>query len=86
MPTISQFFGIVIRMYYDDHPPPHFHAIYAGREAQIAIDSLEVIEGSLPGRVRGLVLEWASLHREELREDWRRTASHLELQPIAPLE
>ncbi len=48
MPTISEFFGIVIRMYWDDHPPPHFHAIYAEHEAQYNIATLDVIHGSLP--------------------------------------
>ena len=47
MPTISRFFGILIQMYLDDHPPPHFHAIYGEFDAQIAIDTLEVLRGHL---------------------------------------
>jgi len=63
------FFGIVIRMYYDDHPPPHFHAYYSGDVAVIAIETLEVLEGGLPRRAMALVVEWAQQHRDELRED-----------------
>ena len=60
MPTLSVFFGIVIRMYYDDHAPPHFHAIYGEFEALIGLDPLEVIDGSLPRRALSLVLDWAN--------------------------
>ncbi len=86
MPTLSAFFGIVIRMYYDDHAPPHFHAIYGEHGAQITIDGLEILQGSLPKRALALVLEWAALHREELRGDWRRAEQHEQLQAIEPLE
>ena len=68
MPTISEFFGILIRMYYDDHNPPHFHVFYGEYEAQVSIDTLEVIKGKLPKRALALVLEWAAEHRNELRE------------------
>jgi len=50
MPTISEFFGILIRMYWDDHPPPHFHAIYGEHESQYNIATLDVIHGKLPRR------------------------------------
>lgn len=86
MPTISTFLGIVIRMYYDDHAPPHFHAHYGDHAAIYRIDSLDVTEGSLPRRVHALVLEWASVNREALREDWELAAAHAPLRPIAPLE
>jgi hypothetical protein len=86
MPTLSIFFGIVIRMYYDDHPPPHFHAIYGAHEAKIGIETLELIEGKLPRRALGLVLDWAELHRQELRDNWARGQEHDSLSPIAPLE
>jgi hypothetical protein len=59
MPTISTFFGITIRMYYDDHGPPHFHAMYAGMEAKIGIEGVDVMDGGLPRRALGLVLDWA---------------------------
>jgi len=79
------FFGIVIRMYYDDHPPPHFHAYYGSDVAVIAIESLEVLEGGLPRRALALVIEWAQQHRDELREDWRLAETHQALKPVPPL-
>ncbi len=86
MPTISEFFGILIRMYYDDHNPPHFHVFYGEYEAQVSIDTLEVIKGKLPKRALALVLEWAAEHRNELREDWRLAELHQPLDKIEPLE
>ncbi|MGV6808174.1 MAG: DUF4160 domain-containing protein [bacterium] len=86
MPTISEFFGILIRMYYDDHNPPHFHAYYSGREAIVSIDSLEIIEGDLPQRAKALVIEWAATHRSELLEDWQLAEQHEPLKKIEPLE
>lgn len=59
MPTISRFYGILIQMYFADHAPPHFHALYAEFEALIAIQTFEVVRGELPGRAKALVLEWA---------------------------
>ena len=70
MPTISRFYGILIQMYFADHAPPHFHALYAEFEALIAIHTFEVIRGELPSRAMALVLEWAQQHRAELTEDW----------------
>ena len=70
MPTISQFYGILIRMFFSDHAPPHFHAVYGEFQATIDIDRLCVIEGELPRRALELVLDWAELHQEELVEDW----------------
>jgi Domain of unknown function (DUF4160) len=70
VPTISRFYGIVIRMYFSDHPPPHFHAVYSGEEAVIAIGSGEIIRGSLPERALRLVREWASIHEQELMANW----------------
>jgi hypothetical protein len=86
MPTISQFFGILIRIYYDEHNPPHFHAYYGEYEAQISIDTLEVIVGKLPKRALALVLEWAAEHRDELRKDCELAEQHKPLDPIEPLE
>ena len=86
MPTISVFLGIVIRMYFDDHNPPHFHALYGEHEAQIAIETLEILEGELPRRATVLVKEWAQLHQGELRENWRRAVGHFQLEKIDPLE
>lgn len=72
MPEISRFFGIVIRMYYLDHAPPHFHAMYQGAEAQFRIDPVGLLHGSLPPRALALTVEWATLHQAELLENWRR--------------
>jgi hypothetical protein len=63
MPRISEFFGIIIGMYFSDHMPPHFHAQYAEHAAVFSIESLEVIRGHIPRRARSLVLEWAHMHR-----------------------
>lgn len=86
VPEISRFFGIVIKMFYNDHMPPHFHAEYSGFEALIEIESLDVYRGALPRRALALVLEWAAMHRQELREDWRLAQSGKRPRPIAPLE
>lgn len=71
MPTISWFYGIAIRMYVRDHPPPHFQAVYAEHEANVSIDTGEVIEGSLPKAAARLVKEWTLARQPQLRENWR---------------
>lgn len=86
VPTLSTFFGISVRMYFDDHAPPHFHAYYGDAAVVLEIDSLEVTEGHLPRRALSLVLEWAVAHRPELRANWERARAHEPLLPIAPLE
>lgn len=86
MPTISEFFGILIRMYYDDHNPPHFHAYYGEHEAVISIETLELMEGSLPRRAKTLVVEWAIEHRNDLLRDWQLAEQHQPLEKIDPLE
>ena len=86
MPRISQFFGILIYMYYNDHAPPHFHAEYGGNEALYEIETLKVYAGELPRRVHNLVLEWADLHRQELMEDWHLARNGEVLREIKPLE
>jgi hypothetical protein len=85
MPEISRFYGIVVQLYYGDHPPPHFHVRYAGQIAKIDIESLSVIEGQLPARALGLVVEWATLHRQELRDAFARAANLEAPGKIAPL-
>lgn len=85
MPEISRFFGIVIAMYYNDHSPSHFHVRYGAEKAIVSIEQLTVLEGRLSPRVRGLVIEWAALHQEELRLDWERARRMEALQEIAPL-
>ena len=59
MPEISRFFGIVIAMYYDDHPPPHFHAMSGSEKVEISVDPLGVLKGSLPPRALAIVTEWS---------------------------
>jgi hypothetical protein len=86
MPEISRFFGIIIRMYFDDHPPPHFHAIYGGSEALVAIDPILVLEGDLPRRAVSMVIEWAALHQRELMENWQRLRESQAAQKIPPLD
>ena len=86
VPEISRFFGIVIKMFFDDHNPPHFHAEYGESKGLVDIRSLSAFAGSLPPRVTGLVIEWAALHREELLDDWRRAEAQEALQKIDPLE
>src|ERR1700726_484270 len=85
MPTISSFYGIVIQMFWRDHAPPHFHALYAKYEAQIDTRTLEVIAGELPRRALGPVLEWAGEHRSELMEDWQLCESMQMPKNIPPL-
>ncbi len=85
MPRISAFYGIVIAMFYDDHPPPHFHARYGDDQAQIAIDSGEIIHGFLPRRALRLVQEWTEMHRDELIADWLRAERDEPLASIEPL-
>ncbi|MBZ0090329.1 MAG: DUF4160 domain-containing protein [Thermoanaerobaculia bacterium] len=86
MPTISRFFGIRILMFHDEHGRPHFHARYAEHDASLAIDTLEVLAGSLPRRAMALVLEWAMLHRPELRGNWARAARFEPLTAIPGLD
>lgn len=86
MPTISSFLGIVIRMYYDDHSPAHFHVYYGEHSATIGIDTLELLNGSLPNRVFSITIEWAVLHRKKLSENWQRLEKHQQLLEIEPLE
>jgi hypothetical protein len=86
MPAISFFFGIFIRMYFNDHPPPHFHAEYNEHKAVIDIERLEIMEGSLPRRALSLVLDWAELHRAELLADWELCRTKRQPLKIAPLE
>jgi hypothetical protein len=73
-------------MYYNDHSPPHFHARYGGQEVVVAIDSFAILDGRLPPRVLGLVLEWASLHQAELRARWEQARSGRAVDPVPPLE
>lgn len=83
MPEISRFFGIVIKMFYADHRPPHFHAQYGEYEVLLDIQTLGIVGGYLPPRAMGLVMEWASLHQKELLTLWKRAE---ELKPLGQIE
>ncbi len=85
MPQISFFLGIIIKMYYREHNPPHFHAQYGEHSAIIDIKKLELWNGYLPPRVLGLVIEWAAIHQSELMENWEKAIKQEELLPIKPL-
>jgi len=86
MPRISEFYGIVIGMYYDDHGVPHVHAAYGGSEASISIDAAAILGGELPPRASRLVVEWIALHRAELMENWRLAGERRPLRRVDPLE
>jgi len=86
MPRISAFFGIVIRMFYNDHFPPHFHAEYGEHEATYSIETLEVLRGQLPRRAHALVVEWTTLHRGELVANWDLARQGLPLRSVEPLD
>lgn len=73
-------------MYFDEHNPPHFHANYGEYNAVISIKDFLVLEGILPSRVLGLVIEWASLHQAELLKDWNLLEKGLTPEKIKPLE
>lgn len=73
-------------MYFDEHDPPHFHAIYTGNEAQVGIDPIIVLEGKLPNRAISMVIEWAALHQRELMDNWHRLRNDQPIQTIQPLE
>jgi hypothetical protein len=86
VPELSRFFGIVVRMFYNDHDPPHFHAVYGEHEALVEIATLAIYRGELPRRALALVLEWAALHRAELQGAWDASRAGQAPPSIAPLE
>ncbi len=86
MPTISAFYGILIQMFWNDHAPPHFHALYGKYEVIVNINTLEIIKGSMPRRALALVLEWASQNRNALIEDWELCEQNQMPRKITPLE
>jgi len=85
MPEISRFLGISILMYFEDHNPPHFHVRYNDFRAIISIIDLKIMDGYLPPRVLGLVIEWAGLYKNELLENWnmlRETGKYMKIEPL----
>jgi hypothetical protein len=73
-------------MYYDDHNPPHFHAIYAGEEVEIGIEPLTILKGRFPRRALGMVLEWAAMYRQDLLANWDRLHNDTAAERIEPLQ
>ncbi len=76
MPEIARFYGIIIKLFFGDHPPPHFHAVYGEYVGLFNIETLEMIEGDLPDRAKKLVIEWAEIHKDELSEMWNKQEFH----------
>jgi hypothetical protein len=85
MPEVSRFYGIVIRIYFGDHPPPHFHAAYGEHQAKVDIERKTIIDGKLPARAQNLVLEWTALRQAELCEAFRKAANMEPPGKIEPL-
>ncbi len=86
MPTISRFYGILVRMFYDDKHGPHFHVVYAEYRAIVSIEDGSILAGDLPNRAYQLVLEWLALHRAELKTNWENARKKKPLTEIAPLK
>lgn len=70
MPEIVRFYGIIIKMFFGDHAPPHIHAVYGEYNAVFDIKNLKMIEGDIPERAKKLVLEWLSIYQNELLNMW----------------
>jgi hypothetical protein len=85
MPEICRFYGIIIKMYFNEHNPPHFHIEYQGFKATISIEA-GIVEGKMPKRALNLVFEWLELHREELMDNWLTIQETGEYSKIEPLE
>jgi len=85
MPELCRFYGIIIRMYFADHNPPHFHAFYGEHEAVIDIRTLALIGGYLPARALGLVIEWAAAHQSTLLDAWSKASQGNHPGKVPPL-
>ncbi len=85
MPEISRFLGIVIAMFYREHGPPHFHAVYGEFEITVEIRT-GVVNGRFPKRALAHVLEWTDIHREELLRNWDLARAGEPLRSVEPLE
>jgi hypothetical protein len=85
MPRVSEFYGIIIWMYHDDHFPPHFHAQYGEYMVRVLINSAEPLDQGLPRRALRLVQEWAAMHRDELLANWEKARAFQDLDRIDPL-
>jgi hypothetical protein len=85
MPEISRFLGIIIRMYFDDHNPPHFHAFYQNYVASFEIRTGEIIEGRFPEKQKAFVKAWAFIHQQELKENWHALINGKNAKKVDPL-
>lgn len=85
VPEISRFLGVVIGMFFNELGPPHFHAVYGEYKITVEIESQRV-RGEFPPRALRLVLEWTSLHTQELLADWDLAGLRKPLTKIQPLE
>ena len=85
MPLVSEFFGIKIYMYWDEHMPEHFHAHYGNHKAVVSIQHANVIRGTLPARQLKIVLAWCEIHREELIKNWASARNNGEINKIDPI-
>jgi hypothetical protein len=81
MPEVTRFYGIVVKLFFGDHPPPHFHVVYGEYNALFNIETLEMIEGDLPNRASKMVEEWATRYQTELLEMWQ-TQQFKKLPPL----
>ncbi len=85
MPEISRFYGIIVRMFFNDHNPPHFYVEYQDYEAIISIKD-GIVNGNMPRRALKLVFEWLDLHKDELIENWEFAHAEKPLNKIEPLK
>jgi hypothetical protein len=81
VPEVTRFYGIIIKVFFGDHPPPHFHAIYGEYNALISIETLEIIEGDLPNRAQKMVIDWAQMYQKDLLAMWE-TQEFRKLPPL----
>jgi hypothetical protein len=86
MPTIAYFLGIAVRMFYNDHDPPHFHVRYQGYRARVRVADGEIVDGWLPPTARRLVMQWTELRREALTKNWIAARSDGRLERIGGLD
>ena len=82
MPVVTRFYGVIIKLFFGDHSPPHFHVVYGEYNALFSIETLEMIEGDLPNRARKMVIEWATRYQDELLSMWNTQQFH----HLPPLE
>jgi hypothetical protein len=85
MPEISRFYGIIIKIYFSEHNPPHFHAEYGEYKVVVDLEN-DVIKGFMPNRALKLLIEWTDLHKDELIENWQQCRNEKSPKKIEPLK